>query len=80
MENKLKLRVITFTIILIHIVIASPVLAREGVATGSVVNVRGGPGIENLKVGVVTKGYRMQILAEKDNWYQVKMRRHIEMM
>jgi len=70
-ENKLKLIVITFTIILIHIVIASPVLAREGVATGSVVNVRGGPGIENLKVGVVTKGYRMQILAEKDNWYQV---------
>ncbi len=72
MEKMLKLLVLTFTITIIYILLSPVAFAQEAVVTGSVVNVRSGPGVDNLKAGVVTRGYRLEILSETGGWYKVR--------
>ncbi len=66
--------VIAFTIVSIYILVLSAVAfaAQTGVVTGSVVNIRSGPSTSELKVGVVTEGYKLEILDEKNGWYKVE--------
>jgi len=49
-----------------------PVRVRYGYVTGSTVNVRSGPGIDHRVIDQVSEGTRLQIIGERDGWYQVK--------
>ena len=66
--------VIAFTIVSIYILALTAVAyaAQTGIVTGSVVNVRGGPSTSQLKIGVVTEGYELEVLDEKNEWYKVE--------
>ncbi len=47
--------------------------AKTAAVTGSVVNVRSGPGTGYTKVGSVKKGDRLEALEEKNGWYKLKL-------
>ena len=70
-----KLGAIMRTVIIffaISLALPTLALAGEGIVTGSVVNLRSGPGIEHARVGQVLKGARLDILQKNGDWYQVK--------
>ncbi len=41
--------------------------------TGSVVNLRGGPGTSNPVVGKVTLGTEAEVLSDNDGWYEIRV-------
>lgn len=49
------------------------VCAEQGEVTGSIVNVRGGPGTFHDKVDKVSQGEKVLILDKQDGWYKVKL-------
>ncbi|NLC06952.1 MAG: SH3 domain-containing protein, partial [Syntrophomonadaceae bacterium] len=70
-----KLSAVMRTVIIfcaISLALPTLALASEGIVTGSVVNLRSGPGIEYARVGQVLKGAKLDILQKNGDWYQVK--------
>ncbi|MFX4262085.1 N-acetylmuramoyl-L-alanine amidase [Pelotomaculum propionicicum] len=47
--------------------------ARNAVVTGSIVNVRGGPGTTNSVVGQVFQGNSLPVLEQSGDWYRVTL-------
>ncbi|HBC91991.1 MAG TPA: N-acetylmuramoyl-L-alanine amidase [Pelotomaculum sp.] len=47
--------------------------AKVAVVSGSVVNVRSGPGTSNAVVGTVTQGNSLQVLSQSSDWLQVSL-------
>ena len=41
--------------------------------TGSVVNLRGGPGTSNPVVGTVTLGTEAEVLSDNDGWFEIRL-------
>ncbi|MBO8168744.1 MAG: SH3 domain-containing protein [Thermoanaerobacteraceae bacterium] len=72
MRRLLRINVITVTILLLYILSLPAAFAQTATVTGSVVNVRSGPSVDNLKIGVVTEGYQLEVLEERNNWYKVR--------
>lgn len=52
---------------------AAPTAANYWFVTGSVVNLRGGPGTSNPVVGQVTWGTEAEVLADQDGWYRIRL-------
>ncbi|MFZ7102274.1 MAG: SH3 domain-containing protein [Peptococcaceae bacterium] len=46
---------------------------KYGMISGSIVNVRSGPGTEYTRIAQVNEGQFVSILSEENNWYQVKL-------
>ncbi|NLU50745.1 MAG: SH3 domain-containing protein [Syntrophomonadaceae bacterium] len=63
--------VLTFTLVFL-ILVAGAAQAATGTITGSVVNIRGGPGTSYTKVGSITKGARVEVIKQSGGWYQIR--------
>jgi len=76
--QKIKLNLLltlVFVVVLISSVYPEQLLANEkiGEITGSVVNVRNGPGTQYAVISKVSQGQFVTILDEKNNWFRVKL-------
>lgn len=58
--------------ILILLLSAGSALAATGTITGSVVNIRGGPGTSHTKVGAITQGAQVEVINQSQGWYQIR--------
>lgn len=48
-------------------------VGKTAIVTGSGVNVRAGPGTNFGKTGFVNKGNKLEVITEKNGWYQLKL-------
>ncbi len=60
------------TFVLSFLVVASAAWAATGTITGSVVNIRSGPGTNYTKVGAITKGAQVEVIKQAGDWCEIR--------
>ncbi|MGI5921812.1 MAG: N-acetylmuramoyl-L-alanine amidase [Syntrophomonadaceae bacterium] len=67
-----KRLIVTLLSSLILAILVAPVMADSGLITGSVVNVRSGPGVEYSVAGSLYKNTRVEIITQANGWNKIK--------